>query len=477
MVSMTAEYIDGDTITAIATPIGSGGIGIIRISGDKAVTIASSLFRKEKIYSPAQPRTPLDCLPSHLLNHGYIYDPCSQGIIDEVLLVVMRAPNSYTREDVVEVQSHSGPVVLNKILKLVISGGARMAMPGEFTRRAFINGRIDLSQAEAVGEMISARSDGALKLAVTQLTGHLKNAVSDMVRRITDLMVELEAGLEFEDEISNPEPDYPAIHALIRDDLIIPIERLLAHYSEGYLLRDGVRLGIAGRPNVGKSSLLNYLVRKDKAIVTPWPGTTRDLIEEQICIEGLPLIVTDTAGLHSAQDPVEIIGIEKTRENINQSDLILFVIDGYQPFLEADDDAFQQVGEKKIIVVVNKLDLLSDPMSIRIPGNYGSHPVVFVSAKFGQGMDLLQEKIKEAVLGSITIEPGRSIVPTLRQKRGLEFALDALHRVQESISLRAGEELMLIDLGLAKEALDEIIGRKFSPDLLDEIFSRFCIGK
>ncbi len=474
---MTVEYIDGDTITAIATPVGSGGIGIIRISGDKAAAIANTLFRKDKRYDHAQEQPFEDRFPSHRLNHGYIFDPKNQAIIDEVLLVVMRAPNSYTRENIVEIQSHSGPVILSKILKLVISCGARMAMPGEFTRRAFLNGRIDLSQAEAVGEMISARSDSALKMAVTQLTGHLKDAVSAMLHRINDFQVELEAGLEFGDEISNQEIDYQKIGKLIRDDLITPVEKLLAHYSQGYLLRDGVRLGIAGRPNVGKSSLLNYLIRKDKAIVTPLPGTTRDLIEEQICIDGLPLIITDTAGLHAAEDPVEIIGIEKTRENINQADLVLFLIDGTEPFLEADNLAFQQIGEKKVIVVINKLDLVSDPSCIRISGKYSANPVVFVSARYGQGIDLLKEKIKEVVLGNITIEPGSSIIPTLRQKLALEFALEAFQRVQESINLGAGEELILIDLGLAKEALNEIIGRTFSTDLLDDIFGRFCIGK
>ncbi len=236
-------------------------------------------------------------------------------------------------------------------------------------------------------------------------------------------------------------------------------------------------IALVGRPNVGKSSLLNYLIRKDKAIVTPLPGTTRDLIEEQICIDGLPLVITDTAGLHAAQDPVEIIGIEKTRENINQADLVLFMIDGYQPFLESDDLAFQQIGGKKIIVVINKLDLMTDPKTMRIPEKYASHPVVFVSAKFGQGMDLLKVRIKEEVLGSVCVEPGRSIVPTLRQKLALESVLEALHRVQENINLGAGEELILLDLGLAKEALNEIIGQNFRTDLLDDIFSRFCIGK
>ena len=263
--------MDGDTITAIATPLGSSGIGIIRISGDKAADIVHTLFCTDKSCRPGERPTALDRSVSHHLQHGYIFDPATQGIIDEVLLVIMKAPRSYTREDVVEIQSHSGPIIMRRILELVVNGGARMATPGEFTRRAFLNGRIDLSQAEAVGEVISARSEDALKLAVTHLTGHMKDAISALLDIITGLQVELEAGLEFADELPNHEIDGAGIEVLIRDKLIRPIQKLLSHYSEGYILRDGVRLGITGRPNVGKSSLLNYLIRKDKAIVTPLP--------------------------------------------------------------------------------------------------------------------------------------------------------------------------------------------------------------
>jgi tRNA modification GTPase len=477
MSSRTVDYVDGDTITAIATPIGSSGIGIIRISGDRSVGIAKKLFRKEKNQHQTPDPTFLDRLPSHYLTHGYIYDPSNQGIIDEVLLVIMRTPHSYTREDVVEIQSHCGPVILNKILKLVMARGARMALPGEFTRRAFLNGRIDLIQAEAVGEMISAKSENALKLAISHLTGQMKEAVFGVVQKIAGLQVELEAGLEFGDELSNPEIDYEGLNVLVQEGLIRPIERLLTHYNDGYLIRDGIRLGIVGRPNVGKSSLLNYLIRKDKAIVTPMPGTTRDLIEEHINIGGVSFIITDTAGLHATQDPVETIGIQKTRENIDQADLVLFMIDGNQPFIGADDIAFEQIGAKKIVVVINKVDLVVDPAVIPIPGKYASHSVVFVSAKYGQGIEMLKEKIKEQTLGAIAIEPGRTLVPNLRQKLCLESALDAILRVQEAIKMHTGEEFVLMDLGLAKDALNEIIGTQFNNNLLDEIFSRFCIGK
>lgn len=477
MMARKVDYIDGDTITAIATPVGSGGIGIIRISGDRSVEIAKSLFRKSRLPRNDVNSVCLDQLPSHQLTHGYIYDLQNQSLVDEVMLVVMRAPHSYTRENVVEIQSHCGPIILEKILRLVLACGARMALPGEFTRRAFLSGRIDLVQAEAVGEMIAAKSESALKLAATHLTGQMNDAVSAAIQSITDLQVELEAGLEFGDEIPVSDIVYEGLGVLLEEKIILPLSALLAHYQEGHLLRDGLRLGIAGRPNVGKSSLLNCLIQRDKAIVTSLPGTTRDLIEEYINIDGLPLIITDTAGLHATQDPIETIGIRKTRENINQSDLVLFVVDGVEPFNKEDQSAFEQVGAKKIIVVINKIDLVPDVASISIPSQYEQNAVAHISAKYGQGIGQLMDKVKALALGKITIEPGRSLVPNFRQKLCLEKALNALFRVQEAIETRLGEELFLVDLVEAKEALNEIIGYQFNNDILDQLFSTFCIGK
>lgn len=473
----TIDYIDGDTIAAIATPVGSGGIGIIRISGRQSSDIAKALFRKESTNLQKTDTDFLERLPSHQLTHGYIYDDHNQGLIDEVLIVVMRAPHSYTREDVVEIQSHCGPVILDKILRLVLRCGARMALPGEFTRRAFLNGRIDLVQAEAVGEMIAAKSESALRLALTQLTGRMKEILDTAIQRITDLQVELEAGLEFEDEVPDPVVDYEGMHVSLQEGLIKPVQKLLEHYKEGYRLRDGLRLGIVGRPNVGKSSLLNCMIRRDRAIVTPLPGTTRDLIEEFINIDGLPLVITDTAGLHATDDPVETIGIEKTRESLNHTDVVLFVVDAEEGFKKADEIAFEQIGAKKIIVVINKVDLVDDPGSIRIPPLFTTFGNVFISAKFGQGMEKLIQRIKELALGDVTIEPGRTVVPNLRQKICLENALEALFRAQEAIDARAGEEFVLVDLGQAKEALKEISGQQFDNDILDQLFSTFCIGK
>jgi tRNA modification GTPase len=469
---------DQETIAAIATPIGSGGIGIVRISGQNAIAIANLIFRKSRRYQECSDSNGLKDLPSHHLEHGYICDPAKgAAIIDEVLLAIMRAPHSYTRQDVVEIQSHSGAVLLGRILKLVMENGARLAEPGEFTRRAFVNGRIDLTQAEAVEDMISAKSEDALNLAVAHLTGHMKASICGILEAVTEIQVRLEAGLEFGDELEDDGLDLGKKAVDIQEKILSPIEGLIAHYNEGYRIREGVRLGIAGRPNVGKSSLLNYLIRKDRAIVTPLPGTTRDLIEEHFNIGGLPVVLTDTAGLHDTQDPIEMIGIEKTRESIDQSDLVLFMVDGSQPFIDADERAFKDIEKKRSLLVINKVDLVADLSDIHIPSRFTGCPVFFISAKFGQGIDALKGAIKDEVIGNVTIDPQRSLVPNLRQKESLEGALDAIKKVLDSVENDAGEELILTDLALAKKSLNRIIGQTNETDILDDVFGRFCIGK
>jgi tRNA modification GTPase len=474
---MMVGHMEGDTIVAIATPIGSSGIGIVRISGEKAVDIAKLLFTKSRSPQAASVSQNLNTIPSHHLQHGYIRDPGNNDIVDEVLLAIMRAPQSYTRQDVVEIQSHSGAVILGRILKLVIDHGARLAMPGEFTRRAFLSGRIDLTQAEAVGDMIAAKSEDALKLAVTHLTGHMKEAVDDILTKLTGLEADMEAGLEFGEELESAQIQRKHLCTQIKVQILNPIETLISHYNDGCHYRDGIRLGIAGRPNVGKSSLLNYLIKRDRAIVTALPGTTRDLIEEHFNIDGLPVIITDTAGLHDTQDPVEIIGIQKTRETIDQADLILFMVDGDQPFLDADDRAICNIRNKRIVLVVNKMDLIEDSKTIKIPERFSAFPVFFISAKFGQGVEALKTAIKEAVLDGVTINPQRSLVPNFRQATGLETARDALEKVREGLKNGTGEELLLIDMETARKSLNGIIGHTHNPDLLDEIFGKFCIGK
>ena len=468
--------MENDTIAAIATPLGSGGIGVVRLSGSKAIAVVSKLFSPRE--APGVPNgvfTPQEMI-SHHLTLGFIRDPKSGNIIDEVMMVVMKGPRSYTREDVVEIQSHAGYVVLSRILKAVLDAGARLAEPGEFTQRAFLNGRIDLSQAEAIAEMISARSEAGQQLAATHLTGGLKAAVHSFVDALTEAQVQLEAGIEFPDDIDSP-VDGNQVIKILKDCVIDPVKVLVRQYDEGHIYRDGIRLDIVGRPNVGKSSLLNRLINKDKAIVTSKPGTTRDLVEDYVTISGVPVLITDTAGLHRTEDPVEVIGIQKTRENLERSDLVLWVVDGEQGITADDQSIYQQIAGRNMVLVVNKLDLLNGADDCHIPEAYSGIKIIYVSAKFGLSIDLLKEAIREKCLTEVDLDPGRSLVPNLRQKSAFEAALDSLIQAVESINNHQADELVVADLVAAKNALGLITGDRADQDILDEIFSKFCIGK
>ena len=468
--------MDNQTIAAIATPLGSGGIGIVRLSGPEAISIGRRLFFHKKGSSSSETDDASKEFISHHLNYGYIHDLLNGEAIDEVLMAVMPAPRSYTREDVVEIQSHGGFIVLNRILRSVLDAGARLAEPGEFTKRAFLNGRIDLSQAEAIAEMIAAKSEAGQQLAATHLTGGLKYAVSGFLDALTEIQVELEAGIEFPDDVETSY-DGERIVKVITECVIEPVEALVRQYDEGHVYRDGIRLDIVGRPNVGKSSLLNRLINKDKAIVTSMPGTTRDLVEDQITISGIPVLITDTAGLHSTEDPIEVIGMRKTRENLELSDLVLWVVDGGQGINEDDQSIYEQMAGRNMVLVVNKLDLISGECDIDIPEKLSSIESVFVSAKFGDGIDRLKQAIRDKCLTEVDFDPGRSLVPNLRQKSALETGLASLSRVVEGIGNQLTEELIVSDLIAAKNALGVITGDRIDDDILDEIFGKFCIGK
>lgn len=465
-----------DTIAAIATPIGSSGIGIIRISGHNASEIILRIFLPSKKSTYKYTKMQPDFLRSHFLTHGFIFNPDDESMVDEVLVVWMKSPWTYTREDVVEIQAHSGPVILRKILTLVLDSGARLANPGEFTKRAFLNGRIDLSQAEAVADMIDAKTDKALKVATNQLSGGMQKSVSTLLDKITGIQARLEANIEFPEDISDA-IDYPAIKQSLVSEITQPIDQLIQLYDDGHVLRDGVRMGIVGRPNVGKSSLLNRLIQKERAIVTPFPGTTRDLIEDHFSIGGIPIIITDTAGLHAATDPVEKIGIQKTQENIEQSDLVLFVIDANSPFTKEDDAIYKLIDAFNVLLVINKCDLLHSSDSIIIPENYAQHPAVHISALYGHGIDQLKKAVQRICLKGIRIEPGRTIVPNLRQKQLLVNSLKTLNKVLGGLDSNLSEELIVSDLAQAKNDLNQVLGRDVHNDILDEIFNKFCIGK
>ena len=470
------DPMNQDTIAAIATPMGSGGIGIIRLSGPNSTAIAQELFRPVVRRTLSWDSRKCDNIPANRLNYGFICDPQSGAPIDEVLLAIMPGPRSYTREDVVEIQSHAGPAILGKLLALVLENGARLAEPGEFTRRAFLNGRIDLSQAEAVADMINARTDQGLKIAALQLSGEMKQTIQMFLKCIDAIFSELTAIVEFPEDVED-RLDRRQLSHEIRDQLLAPITELIELYQYGHVMRDGLRLDIVGCPNVGKSSLLNRLLKKEKAIVTPYPGTTRDLVEDFFTVSGIPFFITDTAGLHASQDPVEIIGIQKTQAHIVNSDIILFVVDGSQPFSSDDLDVFSQINSGRIILVINKIDLVNDLGQIHLPKQWARLTRVEVSALRGGGIDNLRNAIAQLCLSHVPFQPARMLIPTLRQKEALGTAQVALKRVEGLIGDGTSDELCLADLDSAKQALHRINGEQVERDILDDIFSRFCIGK
>jgi tRNA modification GTPase len=466
-----------DTIAAIATPLGSSGIGIIRISGDQSLSIALQLFRapNQKPSGDGAVTSGAE-IPAQQLKYGHIYDPENGQIVDEVLIAFMKAPKSYTREDVVEIQSHGGPVVQRHILEAVVKCGARLAEPGEFTKRAFLNGRIDLSQAEAVADVISAKSDTALQMAAHQLAGKMRSTISTLVEKLTTLQADIEARIDFIQDLDD-EADADRLQVALKNDIMAPIGKLIDDYRTGHILRDGLRLDIVGRPNVGKSSLLNQLVRKEKAIVTPIPGTTRDLVEDSFCIGGIPVLITDTAGLHASDDPVEILGMQKTRDNISRSDLVLFVVDGCDLNAKGDEAVFAQINARNIILVINKQDLLQPHHDLTPPAPYRHLPTVLLSALKGEGIDGLKQTIQKVCLNGISIEPARDLVPTLRQRAALEQALEALTRAYHALDGLVADEVVAEDINSAVGCLKRILGQEIEHDLLDEIFKNFCIGK
>lgn len=465
--------MESPTIAAIATPPGSGGIGIIRVSGEGSLKILSDIFRKTGKRAPAVQHHSSIELQAHRMYLGHIIDPREKTLVDEVLVVTMRAPHSYTMEDVVEIQSHSGYIVLNKILKLVLAYGARLAEPGEFTRRAFMNGRIDLTQAEAVIDVINARTGKSLDIATEQLKGGIGKKIGKIRGAILSILADIEVDIDFSDDIGESSTDTGLVETL-KTGAVDPLKQLIDAYEHNHYFRDGIRMAIIGRPNVGKSSLLNRLIRKERAIVTEIPGTTRDTIEEMVNINGLPVIVIDTAGLHETTQQIELMGIERTHATIQGADIVLLVIDLSQGVTREDCDIFQRLGKTKHIVVMNKVDVESD---ISLPREWEGGIFVKISALKGTNLDDLKDTIFNMGVGPHPFPGVSSLVPNLRQADGLKraqrFALKALKGEAVGREL----ELTALDLGDAARELDKILGLRYSEDVLDLIFSRFCIGK
>lgn len=455
-----------DTIAAIATPPGAGGIGIVRVSGQRAEEIGRLLFRSAKGSCP---------FASHHLYHGSVCSPRTGILLDEVLVTLMRSPHSYTGEHVLEIHCHGGPVILRSVLEEVIKAGARPAEPGEFTRRAFLNNRMDLSQAEAVANLITAKTSSARDAALSQLKGGLSEKVHALRASLTDLLVLLEAAVDFPDEDLEITP-LPVIAGKVQA-LCGQIRTILATYDEGRIYREGLRVVIAGRPNVGKSSLLNKLLGEERAIVTTIPGTTRDFIEEEISIRGIPVRLTDTAGIRDAENIIEQEGIGRVWEKLSCADAVILLLDGSTDLSQQDMDILDTLRERKVLVAINKVDLPKKLDEKTFERAFPGFQSLRISAKYGQGLDRLKERIYAIATGERNAIPAEIIITNLRHKAALEQAESFLSKARDSIMSGLSPEFAALDLGEAIRSLGEIIGETAGEDILEKIFSTFCIGK
>ena len=455
-----------DTIAAIATAVSNSGIGIIRISGEEALNVADRIFR------PKKGDRKVSDMESHTVHYGYVTD--GEEVIDEVLLIVMRAPKTYTCEDVVEIDCHGGVLVIKRLLETVLKYGARPAEPGEFTKRAFLNGRIDLSQAESVIDVINAKNDMALKSSVSQLRG----AVSGKIREIRSVILHELAFIE--SALDDPEhytlDDYQEELRGKMTGALNDVEKLLASSDNGKMMKEGIRTVIVGKPNAGKSSLLNLLVGEERAIVTEIAGTTRDILEEQIQIGGIGLNVIDTAGIRDTDDVVEKIGVSRSLEYLGKADLVIYVVDSSTVLDENDRNIMDAIQDKKAIVLLNKSDLETQTEAADIR-NYLDKPVISISAKEQQGMDVLKETIQEMFFsGNITFND-EIYITNIRHKNALAEAKKSLEMVLQSMADGMPEDFLTIDMMSAYEGLGTIIGEAVGEDLVNEIFSKFCMGK
>jgi tRNA modification GTPase len=454
----------GETIVAIATAIvpQQGSVGIVRISGAEAQTIAQSLFH-------APGKQPWE---SHRILYGTIKDPETQELVDEALLLLMLAPRSYTREDVVEFHCHGGIMAVQKVLQLCITQGARLAEAGEFTLRAFLNGRLDLTQAEGVADLVNAQSSRAAQTALAGLRGKLMQPRRDLRSDCLDILAEVEARIDFEDDL--PPLDEDHIRAQLAT-VLERVEQILATAEQGELLRTGLKVAIVGRPNVGKSSLLNAWSRCDRAIVTDLPGTTRDVVESELVVGGIPIHVLDTAGIRDASDQVERIGIERSRNAAQAADLVLLTIDAAAGWTEDDQALYEQVQDRPLILVINKLDLVDTETLPSLPN--ATLPVVYTAAAQNKGIEALETTILKTIQADQLSAGNLEFTVNQRQAAALTQAKMALTQVQQTIENQMPLDFWTIDLRTTIHALGAITGDEITESMLDEIFSRFCIGK
>ena len=460
--------LENYTIAAISTPLGAGGIGIVRMSGEDSFTIANKIFEGKN-------KKDVKDYKSHTIHYGKIVDPKTQEVIDEVLLSILKGPHTYTKENMIEINCHGGLIVVQKILQLVLREGAQLAEPGEFTKRAFLNGRIDLSQAEAVIDVINAQTELALQSSVSQLGGGLSEKVKVFRQELLEMIAHIEASIDY------PEHDMEELtYEMIQtntEQLLEKVNDFIQTADTGRMIKEGIQTVIIGKPNVGKSSLLNALLREQRAIVTNIPGTTRDILEEYVNIQGVPLKIVDTAGIRQTEDVVEQIGVEKSKSSIPQADLILVMMDASTPWAEEDHDIFELIQGKQVLVLINKTDLPRQ-LDIDLVTEYVPlDSILEISIKEKIGLDLLEKTLKEMFFkGEIKMNE-TIFITNVRHKDALVKSKESLETVLETIELGLPEDCLSIDLQSAYEYLGEITGETVGESLIDQIFSQFCLGK
>lgn len=464
MVEVTQEF---DTIAAISTPPGEGAISIVRLSGEEAVVIADKVFKARKTLAEAD---------SHTIHYGHIVDPKTQQPLDEVMVSVMRAPKTFTREDVIEINCHGGIVVVNQMLQLLLRNGARLAEPGEFTKRAFLNGRIDLSQAEAVMDLIRAKTDKAMQLALNQLDGDLSRLIRALRQEVLETLAQVEVNIDY--------PEYDDVEEMTTRLLLEKanqvkgqLQSLLATAKQGKILREGLSTAIIGRPNVGKSSLLNHLLKEDKAIVTEVAGTTRDVIEEYVNVRGVPLKLIDTAGIHHTEDVVEKIGVERSRKALKDADLVLLVLNQSEELTGEDRELIAATNGMKRIILLNKTDLKEKLDKKDLSKLVGADTVFEVSVLNKEGLDQLEQAIADLFFGGQTQERDASYLSNARHIGLLEQAVSALDEVRVGIDAGMPVDLVQIDMTRCWDLLGEVVGDSVQDELITQLFSQFCLGK
>lgn len=459
--------MDLDTITSISTPMGEGAIGIVRLSGPQAVEIADKLYKGKHL---------LNDVPSHTINYGHIIDPESKEVVEEVMVSVLRAPKTFTREDIIEINCHGGILTINRVLELTMTYGARMAEPGEFTKRAFLNGRIDLSQAEAVMDFIRSKTDRASKVAMNQIEGRLSDLIKKQRQSILEILAQVEVNIDY--------PEYDDVEDATTEFLLEQskeikqeINRLLDTGAQGKIMREGLSTVIVGKPNVGKSSMLNNLIQDNKAIVTEVAGTTRDVLEEYVNVRGVPLRLVDTAGIRETEDIVEKIGVERSRKALSQADLILFVLNNNEALTQEDYTLYEVVKNEDVIVIVNKMDLEQNIDINEVKDMIGDTPLIQTSMLKQEGIDELEIQIRDLFFGGEVQNQDMTYVSNSRHisllKQARQTIQDAIDAAESGVPM----DMVQIDLTRTWEILGEIIGETASDELIDQLFIQFCLGK